>query len=271
MRQAMKISAAVAALVSGTCHGSLVLAQEDADELAKKLSNPIANLVSVPLQFNADFSAGPDDKAELYTLNIQPVIPIHITEDWNVISRTILPVVGREDLFPLDDDIWGLGDTLQSLFLSPTALGPGGLIWGVGPVFQLPTANDDLLGSEKWGAGPTAVALIQQGPWTAGALVNHVWSFAGEEDRLDISRTFLQPFVTFALGNGQTLSLNSESTFDWHEEQWTVPVNLGYTKVFRIGGQPISFQLGGRYYPEVPEGGPDWGIRSTITFLFPSK
>ncbi|HJR22859.1 MAG TPA: transporter [Dongiaceae bacterium] len=265
MRQVVVIALAIGGLPT------LAEAQESADELAKKLSNPIASLISVPFQFNADFGVGPEDDGEAYTLNIQPVIPIHLTDDWNLISRTILPVVGREDVFPLDDSVWGLSDTLQSLFFSPVEPGPGGVIWGVGPALLLPTATDERLGTEKWGAGPTAVALLQEGPWTVGTLANHIWSYAGDDDRQDVSQTFIQPFVAYALGDGQTIGLNSESTYNWKTEEWTVPVNLQYTKVFTIGQQPMSFQFGGRYYPEKPEDGPDWGLRATITFLFPAS
>jgi hypothetical protein len=261
---------AIALLAIG-CWPSSAAAQDNSDELAKKLSNPVASLISVPFQFNVDFGVGPNDDGEAYTLNVQPVIPFHISEDWNLISRTILPVVGREDVFPLDDHVWGLSDTLQSMFLSPAEPGPGGLIWGVGPALLFPTATDERLGSEKWGAGPTAVVLLQTGPWTLGVLANHVWSFAGDDDRADVSRSFIQPFVTYGLGDGQTISLNSESSYDWESEQWTVPINLAYTKVFSIGTQPMSIQFGGRYYPEKPEDGPDWGIRAAITFLFPAK
>ncbi len=266
--RAIRAAAAIVALGSFSAHAA---AQESADELAKKLSNPIASLISVPFQFNADFGVGPDDGGEAYTLNVQPVIPVHITEDWNLISRTILPVVGREDVFPLDDSVWGLGDTLQSLFFSPVEPGPGGLIWGVGPALLLPTATDERLGAEKWGAGPTAVALLQTGPWTVGTLANHIWSYAGDDDRADVSQTFIQPFVAYALGDGQTIALNSESTYNWEAEEWTVPVNLQYTKVFTVGRQPMSFQFGGRYYPERPDDGPDWGLRATITLLFPAS
>src|SRR5688572_19920508 len=160
--------------VSAFASGSPASAQ-DAD-LAKQLSNPIASLISVPFQFNYDSGFGPND-GDRVTLNIQPVIPISLNEDWNMISRTIVPVIWQEDIAGPSGDQFGLGDTVQSLFFSPKAPGPGGIIWGVGPVFLLPTGTDPLLGGEKWGAGPTGVVLKQSGPWTYGMLANHIWSF----------------------------------------------------------------------------------------------
>lgn len=237
----------------------------DASSLAKKLANPVADLISVPLQLNYDNGYGTED-ADRWTLNVQPVIPITLSEDWNLISRTILPIVYQEGPFAGVDDEFGLGDTVQSLFFSPKESQP---IWGVGPVLLFPTATDKALGGEKWGAGPTGVVLVQDGPWTYGLLANHIWSFAGDDDRRDINATFLQPFVAYTFPTATTLTLNTESTYDWTESQWTVPINLQVSQLLKVGAQPISLALGGRYYAEAPEHGPEWGVRFTVTFLFP--
>lgn len=246
------------------CFGPMAASAQDADELAKKLSNPISSLISVPFQYNADFGIGTDGDGVSQTLNIQPVIPFSVNEDWNVISRTIVPVKWQANVSPRY--VFGLGDTTQSLFLSPKAPGPGGLIWGVGPVFSIPTATDKDLGSGQFGIGPTAVALVQKERWTLGALANHVWSL---DENSEVNSSFVQPFVAYALGNGQTLTLNTETSYNWSTEQAVVPINAQYTKVLRLGEQPISLQVGGRVYANRPKGGPDWGVRSALTFLFP--
>jgi len=195
----------------------------DAAELAKQLSNPVASLISVPFQFNYDARIGPERDGEKFYLNFQPVIPTSLDKDWNLISRTIVPVISQRDIFPGAEDQSGLGDILQSFFFSPKVPAPGNIIWGVGPVFLLPSGTDPLLGTEKWGAGPTAVVLTQQCGWTIGILANHIWSYAGDADRADVNSTFLQPFIAYTTKDAWTYTLNSESTYDWVADQWSVP------------------------------------------------
>jgi hypothetical protein len=163
----------------------------------------------------------------------------------------------------------GLGDIVQSFFFSPKEP-VGGTILGIGPVFLYPTATDDKLGSEKWGAGPTLVALRQEKGWTYGVLANHLWSFAGDEDRRSVNATFVQPFITYTTKTHTTFGLNAESTYDWNESQWTVPINATVAQLTKIGKLPVQFTIGGRYYAEGPSGAPEWGLRFVITPLFPT-
>ena len=264
-----------AALVSALAFTTTLVAQDAATddkaaaaELAKKLSNPVASLISVPLQNNFDFGAGPNGDGFQYKVNVQPVVPFSLNENWNLISRTIVPIVYQENIIGTSSQA-GLSDTVQNFFFSPKAPTSGGWIWGAGPLFLLPTATDDLLGTEKWGAGPTALILKQQNGWTYGALANHIWSFAGESSRADVNATFIQPFVSFTTKSFTTYGLNTESTYDWANSQWTVPLNVSVSQLVKIGGKPVQLSLGARYYAEKPAGGPDWGLRFAVTFLFP--
>jgi hypothetical protein len=245
-------------------------AQESATDLAKKLSNPVAALISVPMQLNYDQDIGPARGGDRWTLNVQPVVPITLNQEWNLISRTVVPLVTQSDVFPGAGTQTGLGDIVQSFFFSPKAPTAGGWIWGAGPVLLLPTGTDELLSARKWGAGPTAVFLKQENGWTYGALANHLWSFAGDGDRPDVNTSFIQPFVSFTTPGAWTFTLNTESTYDWDRKQWTVPINAMASKVTRIGGQLVSIGGGLRYWADGPDGAPHGlGLRFVVTLLFP--
>jgi hypothetical protein len=248
---------------------------EDAESLAKKLSNPVASMISVPFQQNMDFRLGPDDTGNKATLNIQPVIPVSISQSSNIIIRTIVPVIWQTNLFGDNTSQFGLGDTTQSFFYSPKKPTSGGIIWGAGPVFYYPTGTDQYTTAKKWGMGPTFVVLKQfsstSGSTTVGLLANQIWSVAGSSSRPDISSAFLQPFVSYTTKRATTFGINTESTYNWKTQQWTVPINLTVAQLTRFGKQPVQFTIGGRYYVKRPEFGPDWGVRFVTTFLFPKK
>jgi hypothetical protein len=235
-------------------------------ELAKKLQNPVANLISVPIQNNWDFGIGPA-QAMRFTANIQPVIPFSLSTNWNLITRTIMPVIDAQSPVVGGSDHSGLGDFTQSFFLSPKEP-MGGWILGAGPVLLWPTATDSALGSGKWGAGPTVVALRQEHGFTYGILANQIWSYAGWGPQ-NVNATFLQPFLSYTTKTYTTFAMNTESTYDWTARQWTVPLNWTVQQLLKIDKQPVAFQLGYRVYADRPSGGPNWGLRFAVTLLFP--
>lgn len=265
IKKSLLLSVAAIAAISNTA-----IADDDAQDLAKKLANPVADLISVPFQGNWNGGIGPlEDGSQTY-VNVQPVIPFHLNEDWNLISRTILPVTSQTDILPDAGNQWGLGNTQQSLFFSP-AKPTDGIIWGIGPIFYLPTATNELLGPEKWGAGPTGVALMQKGPWTVGILANQIWSFAGDPQEKDINQAYFQPFLNYTTKDAWTFGINTESTYDWLTDEWSVPINGTVSKLVKFGKQPVSFEGGLRYWVVSPEeeGPTNWGARFVVTFLFP--
>ena len=153
-----------------------------------------------------------------------------------------------------------MGDINATFFFSPKRPSEHGVTWGVGPVLLLPTATDALLGGKKWGAGPAAVGLVMRGPWTAGVLANHVWSFAGDDDRPDINNTFVQPFVAHTWPSAWTASVQTESSYNWETKQWSVPVNAAVSRLVMFGRLPVSLQGGVGYWAEAPDNGPE-GLR----------
>ncbi len=267
--QAASLPATVASILL-LLAGLATPAPAQGDDLAAQLANPLASLISVPIQANYDTNLGSNEEGSVWRVTVQPVIPFSLGGRWNLISRTILPLVDQSDVPMPGFGESGLGDTVQSFFFSPTKPTAGGLIWGIGPVFQLPTASDDALGTEKWGLGPTFVLLKQAGSWTVGGLGNHIESVAGEDDRADVSATFVQPFLSYITKSKTTLGLNTEATYDWRSEQWSVPINLTVSQLTAAGKQPLQLGAGIRYWVESPDGGPrDWGARLMLTFLFP--
>jgi len=239
-----------------------------AEELAKQLANPVASLISVPLQNNFDFNVGPNEGFR-YNLNVQPVIPLSISENWNMISRTIVPIISQSNVFIDDSNQTGLGDIVQSVFFSPKAPSKSGLIWGVGPILLLPTATDNMLGGNKWAAGPNAVFLKLNGPWTLGGLINHMWSYAGSGNNINAS--FVQPFITYATPKGESYTMASENTQSWDNDIFGGFIGVYYGKVMSLNKQMLQLVGGPKVYYGNNPLNPNWGIRANIILLYPKK
>ncbi len=266
MKQKLLITLAITStLVPLTLRAEEADEKAQAAELAKKLQNPVASLIQVPIQNNWDFGIG-SANAMRYTANVQPVVPFSLNDDWNLVTRTIVPVIYAESPVIGGSSKFGLGDIVQSFFFSPKAPVNGWILAG-GPVLLYPSGTDGL-SADKWGAGPTALALKQENGWTYGFLMNHLWSYAGSGNA-EVNATFIQPFVSYTTKTFTTFGVNTESTYDWNNHQWTVPLNASVSQLLKVGKQPIQLSLGAKYYADGPSGGPDWGLRFAVTFLFP--
>jgi hypothetical protein len=246
-----------------------VFAQSN-EELAKEVANPLTSLTYWPFQLNYDFNIGPSDDGDRLSLNIQPLTSFSLNDNWNIISRTIVPLIEQNDIFPGAGEQSGFGDVVQSLFFSPELATESGWIWGAGPVFLLPTATDDLLGADKWGLGPTIVGVKVNGPWTYGMLTNHIISFAGDDSKADVSATFVQPFLDYTTKNAVTYELTSESTYNWKSDKWTVPVVLTANILTEVGGQLLMYGGGLRYWAKSTESDPEgWSFNLVLYLLYP--
>ncbi|MGB6290305.1 MAG: hypothetical protein WBF36_09275 [Desulfobulbales bacterium] len=248
---------------------STMAEEQNTQDLAKATQNPLASLISLPFQNNTNFGIGPDDETQ-NILNIQPVWPFSLNDNWNLVTRTILPVVSQPGVLTGGEGrVNGLGDTTFTGWLSPK--NPGKWIWGLGAAFLIPTATDNTLGSDKWGAGPTIVLLTTPGKWVVGSLFSNVWSFAGSGDQ-DVNLFTWQYFINYNLEDGWYLTSAPIITANWKAssgEKWTVPFGAGFGKVFKIGKQPLNGSAHVYYNVEKPTYGADWTLRLQLQFLFP--
>ncbi|MFN9211312.1 MAG: neuromedin U [Betaproteobacteria bacterium] len=265
-------AAAAGALAAALAASAPARAELTAEQLAKLAQNPVGNLVSLPLQTNTNFNTGPLNGTQ-NVLNIQPVIPFELSPDWNLITRTILPLIWQPEFVPGQGSRFGLGDLQLSSFVSPAKPGANGLIWGAGAIVQAPTDTNDL-GNKNWGLGPTAVLLrLKPGdPWVYGALVNNVWSLSSSGRGGSYNNFLIQPFVNYNLPGGTYINTVPIITADWKADsgqQWTVPLGLGVGHIFHFGKLPVNAQLGGYYNVVRPDNGPNWQLRAQVQLMFP--
>jgi hypothetical protein len=263
-------------LAGAVCATTLALsaparAEMSAEELAKLAQNPVGNLISLPFQNNTNLNYGPEQGTQ-NILNIQPVIPISISKDWNIITRTIVPVIWMPELAPDIESTTGIGDTVFTAFLSPA--NPGKWIWGAGPVVQIPTNTEAELGNDNWGLGPSFVVLhLDHGsPWVYGALVNNIWALTNDQQGGYYNNGLIQPFVNYNFKGGLYLTSAPILTVDWTEDsdnRWTIPVGGGVGKIFHFGKLPVNTQLSAYYNVVTPDNGADWQIRAQVQLMFP--
>ena len=239
------------------------------EALQKAVQNPVANLISVPIQDNSNFNIGTANRTQ-NVLNIQPVIPSHLTTDWNLITRIIQPIIWQPYPDQGSGGNYGFGDMNPTFFLTPARA--SSFIWGAGPTLVLPTATDPSLGQGKWSIGPAFVGLMQPGHWTLGALINNVWSYAGDSSRASVNQMTLQYFVNYNLSHGWYLTSQPIITANWAaggKDVWTVPFGGGIGRITKVGFQPINLSAQLYVTPIRPANSSPWGIRLQIAFLFP--
>jgi hypothetical protein len=249
-------------LVAATAHA------DGEEALAKESQNPVADIISLPLENNLDFGVGPED-ARVNTLNLKPVYPVNLGK-LNLINRVIAPLVYQEERFEGEGSQSGLGNITYQAFLSPAA--PSEIIWGLGPAVILPTNTDDRLGSDKWSAGPALVVLAKPGHWLFGTLAQHFWSFAGDSDENNVNLSSLQYFINYNFPTGWYLTTNPTMTANWDEgssDRYTIPVGGGAGRIVRFSKQPVDFKLQGFWNAEKPDNAADWTVQLQVKLLFP--
>ncbi len=266
--QFIKYSVKTTFLIVLIFNGSVIFAQESAEELAKKLANPIASLISVPFQNNTDYGIGPA-KGTRNTMNIQPVVPISLSKNLNLITRWVQPWVTQYNITGHGIKENGLADAVVSAFFSPTNT-KNGVTWGGGPVFLVPVATHDRLASKQFGMGPTVIALKQTGGWTIGGLINQIWGVSGGEGRSEVNQMFIQPFFAYNWKSGAGLGGNFEWTENWTAGTTTLWFNPTINGVTSIGKQKAQLAIGPRFNLAATENAKaNFGWRAVVVFLFP--
>jgi hypothetical protein len=244
------------------------LQASEAQELAEKSQNPVGNIISLPFEYNYDFDVGPEE-GDVQVLNLKPVYPMNFGK-YNLINRLVVPLSHQEERIPGEGSKNGLGNITYQAFVSPAQ--PGKVIWGLGPAVILPTRTDNRFGPEKWSVGPAAVVLAKPGNWLVGALVQHFWSFAGDDDDNNVNLTSFQYFINYNFPSGWYLTSTPTNTANWDadsSDRYTIPVGGGIGKLVRFGKQPVDIKLQGFYNVEKPDGNADWTLQFQFKLLFP--
>ncbi|OGT82528.1 MAG: hypothetical protein A3H91_03580 [Gammaproteobacteria bacterium RIFCSPLOWO2_02_FULL_61_13] len=234
-------------------------------ELAKQDQNPLTRFYTLRFEDNAQFGFGPDNDVQNF-FRIQPLIPFELNENWSLVTRAVIPIAHQ----PWPESTDGLSDVALAMLLTPARAGK--FIWGVGPALLLPTATDAMIGLEKWSAGPAVAGVYTSGPWLVGAVIQNLWSFAGDEERQDVNAMTLRPLINYNFSNGWSLSSSPSIAANWKADsdaRWLVPLGGGVGKIFAIGGQRVSVSVESYYHIVSPEIGPDWQLRFQLTFLYP--
>ena len=235
-------------------------------EVAEALADPSATITYLNMAYRRYMDAGPADDTN-QELRLNGAGFLKLPNDSTVLYRAYLPLYSTD--FPFDDE--GAGDALVSAYWVPRK---GNFILGFGGALIMPTASEDYYGTDKWSAGPTiVVAQKAPGRYTVGGLLTHVWSFAGDGDRDDVSLTTIQPAATLFLNKkGTSLTVGSETTYNWQadQDQWQVPVTLAVSQILPpIGKQFIALALGASYYVEKSDYAQEWDLRAMVSVVFP--
>ena len=240
------------------------------EQVLQRLANPLAALASFSLTADFDYHIGPLEEGHRTTMSVQPQVPLSLGEEWNIVSRTILPVIYQEETFPGAGNQFGVGDLTEAVYLVAAQPSRRGWIGGVGPIFRLPVGSDDLLSSKKWALGPSLALIRQQDDFTFGVIASQLWSFAGSDRRPDISVLTFDPFATWRMVGLWNLTLHLPSSYDFRADQWTIPAALTVEKLVSFQKAPVTISFGIRWWADGPDSGPhDLGFRFGLTLVFP--